>query len=62
MLMCTCCSLGQNIALMELYKAPLQFFRRFKPKFVNPENPAKYIVAGGVSRHTDLWLMIEKRT
>jgi hypothetical protein len=47
--------------LMELYKGPLQFFRRFKPKFVNPENPAKYLVVGGVSRHVDLWLTIEKR-
>ncbi|KAI5788669.1 cytochrome P450 [Pyronema domesticum] len=53
--------LGQSIALMELYKAPLQFFRHFRPRLVNEINPSRYIVAGGVSRHTDLWLTIEKR-
>lgn len=46
---------------MELYKGPLQFFRRFTPTLVNPKNPANYIVAGGVSRHADLWLNIKPR-
>ncbi|KAG7122389.1 Cytochrome monooxygenase gsfF like protein [Verticillium longisporum] len=53
--------LGQEIAKMELYKAPLQFFRTFKPEILNKENPAKYLVKGGVSYFEDMWVNIERR-
>ncbi|KAI5845680.1 putative cytochrome P450 monooxygenase [Morchella snyderi] len=53
--------LGKNIALMELHKAPVQFFRLFTPELVNKDRPSTYVVAGGVSFHKDLWLNIKKR-
>ncbi|KAJ0114140.1 hypothetical protein J7T55_007974 [Diaporthe amygdali] len=53
--------LGREIANMELYKAPLQFFRTFRPDIVNKEVPARYIINGGVSYYEDMWLSISKR-
>ncbi|ORY64953.1 flavonoid 3',5'-hydroxylase [Pseudomassariella vexata] len=53
--------LGQDIARMELYKAPLQFFQTFKPDILNREAPAKYLVKGGVSYFEDMWVKLERR-
>ncbi|THY02444.1 flavonoid 3',5'-hydroxylase [Aureobasidium pullulans] len=53
--------LGREIANMELYKAPLQFFRMFEPVLANKEEPGKYLIKGGVSYFTDMWMNIEKR-
>ena len=53
--------LGKDIAMMELFKAPLQFFRMFKPTIRDQENPARYLVKGGVSYFEDMWIKIEKR-
>ncbi|KAK7613619.1 flavonoid 3',5'-hydroxylase [Phyllosticta paracitricarpa] len=53
--------LGRTIAEMELYKAPLQFFRTFKPTILNPEEPGKYHVKGGVSFFSDMWINIDRR-
>ncbi|KAF2087657.1 flavonoid 3',5'-hydroxylase [Saccharata proteae CBS 121410] len=53
--------LGRTIAEMELYKAPLQFFRTFRPKMENPAEPGKYLVKGGVSYFTDMWMTLERR-
>lgn len=54
--------LGKDIAMMELYKAPLQFFRTFKPELVNKEEPGKYIVSGGVAYFEDMFLRISRRS
>lgn len=54
--------LGREIANMELYKAPLQFFRTFRPEIANKEVPGRYIIKGGVSYYEDMWLSISKRT
>ncbi|THY78911.1 flavonoid 3',5'-hydroxylase [Aureobasidium pullulans] len=53
--------LGREIANMELYKAPLQFFRMFEPVLANKEEPGKYLIKGGVSYFTDMWMDIEER-
>ncbi|OJD34914.1 cytochrome p450 oxidoreductase [Diplodia corticola] len=53
--------LGREIANMELFKAPLQFFRTFKPTILNPKEPGKYLVKGGVSYFTDMWITIDRR-
>jgi cytochrome P450 len=53
--------LGKEIANMELYKGPLQFFRAFRPKFVDGEKPGKHFIKGGISYFTDMWMTIEER-
>ncbi|KAH4074020.1 hypothetical protein HBH70_113370 [Parastagonospora nodorum] len=53
--------LGKDIALMELYKAPLQFFRTFTP-VVDKSRPGKFVVKGGVGFWEDQWLKLEKRS
>ncbi|TEA13252.1 Cytochrome P450 monooxygenase gsfF [Colletotrichum sidae] len=53
--------LGRDLAMMELFKAPLQFFRTFKPEILNKEQPGKYKVKGGVSFFEDMWITIERR-
>jgi len=59
--------LGREIANMELFKAPLQFFRTFEPKSV-PGAPTegkgmvgKYIYKGGITYFEDIWINIERR-
>jgi cytochrome P450 len=52
--------LGKDIALMELYKAPLQFFRMYKP-VVNKQKPGRFVVKGGVGFWEEMWLRIERR-
>lgn len=53
--------LGQHVALMEMYKAPLQFFRAFNVTLRDPKKPETYRVEGGVASFQDMWLTIEKR-
>lgn len=53
--------LGKDFANMELYKAPLQFFRTFRPTLLDKEQPARYLVKGGVSYFEDMWMTIGKR-
>ncbi|KAH7115925.1 cytochrome P450 [Dendryphion nanum] len=53
--------LGKDIALMELYKAPLQFFRTFRPT-VDENKPGRFVVKGGVGFWEDMWVGVEKRT
>jgi cytochrome P450 len=70
--------LGKDIALMELYKGPLevsgpafhrigveltffQFLRAFRPAYVDPKNPGRYVIKGGVSFWMDMEMKIEKR-
>lgn len=53
--------LGRDIAMMELYKTPLQFFRKFQPEVVNQKQPGKYIIKGGVSYFEDMLVKIKRR-
>lgn len=53
--------LGRDVAMMELYKAPLQFFRSFTPEIKNKEEPGKYIINGGVSYFEDMFVNISRR-
>ncbi|KAK8069788.1 hypothetical protein PG994_006404 [Apiospora phragmitis] len=50
--------LGREIASMELYKAPLQFFRTFRPTVVNK---GEYIYKGGITYYENLDIKLEKR-
>ena len=52
--------LGQHLARMEMYKAPLQLLRTFDV-VVRDGKPAKYSVQGGVASFTDLWMAINRR-
>ncbi|KAI9757651.1 MAG: hypothetical protein M4579_003376 [Chaenotheca gracillima] len=53
--------LGRDLALMELYKGPLQFLRRFRPQIMNEKPPATFLNKGGVGYWKDVWLTIERR-
>lgn len=53
--------LGKDIALMELYKAPLQLFRLFRPH-LSKVRPGSLVVKGGVAYWEDMWVRIEKRS
>ncbi|KAJ5247435.1 hypothetical protein N7468_002418 [Penicillium chermesinum] len=53
--------LGRDIAMMELFKGPLQFFRQFKPEQAKDKPEAKFIVKGGIGYWRDVWLTISKR-
>lgn len=53
--------LGKDIALMELYKGPLQFFRTFKPEIARDEQQMRFCVKGGVGYWEDIWMTIERR-
>jgi cytochrome P450 len=53
--------LGKDIALMELYKAPLQFFRTFRPD-LDKKKPGTFVVKGGVGFWEDMWVSIERRS
>ena len=52
--------LGKDIVLMELYKAPLQYFRTFRPD-VDAKRPGRLVVKGCVGFWEDMWLSVEKR-
>ncbi|KAJ6120868.1 hypothetical protein N7523_005148 [Penicillium sp. IBT 18751x] len=53
--------LGRDIALMELFKGPLQFFRCYKPEPVKDKPTPRFVVKGGVGYWRDVWLTISKR-
>ncbi|KAL4876444.1 cytochrome P450 [Aspergillus karnatakaensis] len=53
--------LGKDIAMMELFKGPLQFFRHYKPHQVKDKPEAKFVIKGGVGFWRDMWVTIEKR-
>ncbi|OQE15468.1 hypothetical protein PENSTE_c028G01327 [Penicillium steckii] len=53
--------LGRDIAMMELFKGPLQFFRQYKPEPVKDKPAAKFVVKGGIGYWRDVWLTISKR-
>lgn len=53
--------LGQHVAKMEMYKAPLQFFRTFDVALRDEKKLGTYSVAGGVAGFEDLWVTLKKR-
>lgn len=53
--------LGKDLAHMELFKAPLQFLRAFRPRTRNPEEPARYVFRGGIAYFDNMWITIERR-
>ncbi|KAF4997880.1 hypothetical protein FDECE_11962 [Fusarium decemcellulare] len=53
--------LGQDIARMELYKAPLQLLRTFNVELVNETRPGRYVVNGGLSYFEDMFIKIQGR-
>ncbi|PSS24952.1 hypothetical protein M430DRAFT_114266 [Amorphotheca resinae ATCC 22711] len=53
--------LGKDIALMELYKGPLQFFRSFRPELLRGKKEGQFVVKGGVGFWKDMWLQIGRR-
>lgn len=53
--------LGKEIALMELYKTPLQFLRSFTPEMVDKQAPGTYVIKGGVSFFEKTYMRIERR-
>ena len=53
--------LGRDIAHMELFKAPLLFFRTYKVDFVDRQKRGDYVINGGVSYFENMWVKIEKR-
>ncbi|KAH8661686.1 cytochrome P450 [Tricladium varicosporioides] len=53
--------LGKDIALVELYKGPLHFFRTFEAKLVNEKKPGRFVVAGGVGFWLDMQVTVKKR-
>ncbi|KAK3112206.1 hypothetical protein LTR53_011770 [Teratosphaeriaceae sp. CCFEE 6253] len=54
--------LGKDIAMMELFKGPLQFFRTFDPKLANSKQPGIWTVKGGVAFWQDMQMTIRRRT
>lgn len=52
--------LGQYVAKMEMYKAPLQLFRMFDVAR-RDDRSARYSVKGGVAFFEDMWVTIKKR-
>ncbi|PGH11078.1 hypothetical protein AJ79_05120 [Helicocarpus griseus UAMH5409] len=53
--------LGKSLAMMELYKSPVEFLREFKITPLNRESPARLVYKGGVFWHEDFNITIEKR-
>ncbi|KAF8427288.1 putative cytochrome P450 monooxygenase [Tirmania nivea] len=52
--------LGKSIALMELYKGLVQFFRLFEPELVNPKKPCVYRNMG-IAVHTNFWIRVKNK-
>ncbi|KAL4781111.1 cytochrome P450 [Aspergillus varians] len=52
--------LGRDIAMMELFKGPLQFFRHSKASPVQGKPEAKFVVKGGVGFWRDMWVTIDR--
>ncbi|KAK7756017.1 hypothetical protein SLS62_001960 [Diatrype stigma] len=53
--------LGKDLAHMELFKAPLEFLRAFRPRARNPREPARYVYRGGIAYFEDMWITIDRR-
>jgi cytochrome P450 len=54
--------LGRDIAMMELFKGPLEFFRKFRFEDANNENKKpEFQVKGGVGFWTNVWVRLQKR-
>ncbi|KAK5714842.1 hypothetical protein LTS12_027821, partial [Elasticomyces elasticus] len=54
--------LGKDIAMMELYKGPLQFFRKHTLEIPDDKPAPQFCVKGGVGFWKNVWLSISKRS
>ncbi|KAI1614672.1 cytochrome P450 [Exophiala viscosa] len=54
--------LGKDIAIMELYKGPLQFFRLFDAQLVDKTRAGRFIVHGGVGFWEDMQITVKGRS
>jgi cytochrome P450 len=53
--------MGRDIAMMELYKGPLQFLRKFRVRTLRDYKSPKMACKGGVNFWRDIWVQIERR-
>ncbi|KAL8383467.1 hypothetical protein RB595_010593 [Gaeumannomyces hyphopodioides] len=53
--------LGRHIAMMELFKGPLQFLRHFRVEALDRARPGKYVYKGGISYFEEVMIKIERR-
>lgn len=53
--------IGKDLAMMELFKGPLEFLRRFRFDRVADKKEPAWVIKGGISYWTDVWLKIERR-
>ncbi|OJZ82424.1 hypothetical protein ASPFODRAFT_211126 [Aspergillus luchuensis CBS 106.47] len=53
--------LGKDIAMMELFKGPLQLFRNFKLHSIASKPSAHFVIKGGVGFWRDMWVTVDKR-
>ncbi|KAE8165445.1 cytochrome P450 [Aspergillus tamarii] len=53
--------LGRDIAMEELFKGPLQFFRRYTPSIATDKPSARFEVKGGIGFWRDMWVTINQR-
>ncbi|KAL5333709.1 cytochrome P450 [Aspergillus crustosus] len=65
-LLCGCAkhissSASWDMAMMELFNGPLQFFYHYKPYQVKDTPEAKFMIKGGVGFWEDIWVRTEKR-
>ncbi|KAF7620103.1 hypothetical protein AFLA_007358, partial [Aspergillus flavus NRRL3357] len=50
-----------DIAMEELFKGPLQFFRRYTPSIATDKPSARFEVKGGIGYWRDMWVSINRR-
>ncbi|KAL8345910.1 hypothetical protein RB598_000025 [Gaeumannomyces tritici] len=53
--------LGRHIAMMELFKGPLQFLRHFRVEALDRARPGKYVYKGGIGYFEEVTIKIERR-
>ncbi|KAJ5714376.1 cytochrome P450 [Penicillium malachiteum] len=54
--------LGKDIATMELFKAPLQFLRRYRFEQVSEKPAAKFVLHGGIASWIDVWITLRQKS
>ncbi|KAJ6031441.1 hypothetical protein N7540_002173 [Penicillium herquei] len=54
--------LGKDIATMELFKAPLQFLRRYHFKQAPGKPEARFVLHGGIASWIDVWITLGQKS